>query len=187
MDEMMGYAEMIESLLEDTDFLLVEENRTNVQSMMHLFEELNTAYPSIPLSRGTTAALASSMHMTTSWQTNHCAKRGLATQSERVERIPSSPANENGTDALDAVHVPQKTIRELHSGKETDKTTNPDEVVASGAAVQAATSRRIWQNIIVPNARRRWPGSRRRTPTTASTSATRVMASSPEELLPCRR
>ena len=41
-DEMMIHAEMIKYLLECIGFLLVKENRNNVQKMMQLFEELNT-------------------------------------------------------------------------------------------------------------------------------------------------
>ena len=43
-DEMMGCAEMIKYLFEDTGFLVVKENRNNVQKMMQLFEELSTDY-----------------------------------------------------------------------------------------------------------------------------------------------
>ena len=85
--------------------------------------------------RGMTAAVASSMRMTL-LAANQCAKRGLGTQSERVKRSPSSPANADDTVAVDAVYIPQKTIQELHNGKEPDRPTNPDEAVASGAAVQ---------------------------------------------------
>ena len=82
--------------------------------------------------------------------------------SERVKRIPSSPANADGTDAPDVAHVDgptrtfvaQKMIQEFHNGKEPHRPTNPDEAVASGAAVQAATStsQHLTKNI-VPTAR----------------------------------
>ena len=44
-DEMMGYVDMIESVLEDSGFSLFEENRTNVQNMREPFEELNGLLP----------------------------------------------------------------------------------------------------------------------------------------------
>ena len=140
-DEIMGFAEMIKSLIEYSDFLLAKENKNNVQKiMMQLFKELRTDYSvdskveRYDSGSGELNAYGGVLAKT------RCAKRGLGTQSERVKRIPSSPANADGSDALDAVHVAQKTIQELHIGKEPDRPTNPDEAVASGAVVQAAAS-----------------------------------------------
>ena len=117
------------------------------------------------------------------------ARRGLGTESKRFNRIPSSPANADGTDAPDAVHVAQKTIQEFHNEKEPDRQTNPDEAVASGAAVQAATS--TSQDLAKKKKTlcqtRDDDGQARggEQPTTASSVS--MMMSSLVELLPCRR
>ena len=165
-DEMMGYAKMIRSLLEDTDFLLVKERRNSVQEMMHIFEELNTDYScdsTVERYDNDSGELNAHHDVLAKKKKTHCGKRGLGAQSERVKCLPSSPAKADVTDALDAVHVAQKTLQELHNGQEPDRPTSPDEAVASSTAVQAVTltSQDLAKKNIVSNNRRRWPGSRR--------------------------
>ena len=122
--EMMGFVEMIGSPVEDTDFLLVEESRTNVQKMMQLFEELNTDDFRDSKVEGCDSGFGELNADDDVLAERHCAKRGLGTQSERVERIKSTR---------------RRRSQEFHIGKEPDRPSNPDEAVASGAAVRAAT------------------------------------------------
>ena len=89
-DEMMGFAEMIGSLVEDTDFLVVEESRTNVQKMMQLLEELNTDDSRDSKVEGCDSGFGELNAHDDVLAENRCAKRGLGTQSERVKRIPST-------------------------------------------------------------------------------------------------
>ena len=52
----------------------------------------------------------------------------LETQSgraKRVKRTPTGRTKADGTDTLDAVDAAQKTIRELHNGRDPNRPTGP--------------------------------------------------------------
>ena len=88
-----------------------------MQKMMQLFEELSTDYScDSKVERYDSGTGELNAHYGVLAKI-HGAIRGLGTHSERVKRIRSSPANADGTDAPDAVHVAQKTVQEFHNEK----------------------------------------------------------------------